>query len=92
MATIAANGGDVSSVIQLNIVVYLKNFSRSVMLRAMLDAAINWIRAGLPMTCLKIVLYRRDPSWLSKDEQGLVKLFTDMRDKIAKIKAIEEVN
>ena len=53
------------------------------MLRAMLDAAINWIRAGLPLKCLKIVLYTRRANKLSEEEAKVVALFNSIKEKVS---------
>ena len=55
------------------------------MLRSMLEAAINWIRAGLPLKCLKIVLYTRRSNKLDDEELGIVALFNDIKDKVIRL-------
>ena len=62
------------------------------MLQAMLDAAINWVRAGLPMKCLKIVLYNRNPSHLSSEEKKLVDLFTKNKAQVEKQQEAAQVS
>ena len=37
----------------------LQGFNKAGICGAMVDAAAHWIRAGLPLRCLKIVLYER---------------------------------
>ncbi len=53
-------------------------------MKAMLEAAVNWIRAGLPMKSLKIVIYRKNPSksrnlYASED---VVAIFEDFKKRI----------
>ena len=55
-------------------------------MRAMLEAAVNWMRAGLPLKTLKIVLYCRNPQRLSDEEQSVVKLFEKMRETVEEAK------
>ena len=62
------------------------------MLEAMLDAAINWIRAGLPMKCLKIVIYTRSARKLSQEEQTLVAAFEKMQRKVEQFQAQQKVS
>ncbi|XP_046575713.1 uncharacterized protein LOC124283733 [Haliotis rubra] len=53
--------------------------SRVSVLRAMVDGACHWIKAGLPLRCLKIVLYASNPYNLSKKDSEAVKLFKDLK-------------
>ncbi|XP_067680129.1 uncharacterized protein [Haliotis asinina] len=53
--------------------------SRVSVLRAMVDGACHWIKAGLPLRCLKIVLYASNPYNLSKKDTEAVKLFKDLK-------------
>ena len=56
------------------------------MMRAILEGAVNWMRAGLPMKCMKIVIYRRDPSKYRRtyNKDDVVELFEKFKSKIEK--------
>ncbi len=51
------------------------------MLRAMLEAATNWIRAGLPLKRLKIVIYTRDLDNPIYGNKEVVELFQKFKNK-----------
>ena len=51
------------------------------MLRLMLDSAIHWIKAGLLLKNLKIVLYSRNPHQYDKSFEGLFNCFQEFKDK-----------
>ena len=60
------------------------------MLTAMIDAAVHWIKAGLPMLNLKIVLYSTDPLLLDHTTEAsrgdeCVKLFLKMKEHYEKM-------
>ena len=64
------------------------------MMRAMLEGAVNWVRAGLPMKRMQIVIYQKTPSktrhTYSKNE--IVQLFEKFKLKIEKTQRQKEVN
>ena len=60
------------------------------MLTAMIDAAVHWIKAGLPMLNLKIVLYSTDPLLLDHTTEAsrgdeCVKLFLKKKEHYEKM-------
>ncbi len=61
-----------------------QHFSQSRMMKAMLEAAVNWVRAGLPMKHLKIVIYQKSPSKnrSSYEAESVVRIFEDFKVKI----------
>ena len=54
---------------------FLQGFNQSGICGAMVDAAAHWIRAGLPLRCLKIVLY-------GKIDKDVVTMFQALKVKI----------
>ncbi|CAH1799149.1 unnamed protein product [Owenia fusiformis] len=56
-----------------------QNFSKIRMMKAMVDAAVNWIKSGLALKCLKIVLYTRRPDKLTSEEVSVVELFAKLK-------------
>ncbi len=51
-------------------------------MRAMLEAATNWIRAGLPMKRLKIVIYTRNLDHMPDENKDVVQMFEKFKTKI----------
>ena len=54
------------------------------MLNAMLDAAVNWMRAGLPLKLLRIVIYTFNTEKLSREHEQLLKLFQEYKKNVEK--------
>ncbi|KAK3763175.1 hypothetical protein RRG08_035857 [Elysia crispata] len=48
-------------------------------LRAMVDGACHWIKAGLPLKCLKLVLYSSNPSKLDEQHELSMKFFKRLK-------------
>ncbi|GFN81164.1 collagen alpha-6(vi) chain [Plakobranchus ocellatus] len=48
-------------------------------LRSMVDVACHWIKAGLPLKCLKLVLYSRNPNELSEKDELCIKFFKRLK-------------
>ena len=48
----------------------LQGFGRVVMLKGMVEAAVNWMKAGLPLRMLKIVLYCRGDNDAALEKAG----------------------
>ncbi|RUS78149.1 hypothetical protein EGW08_014097, partial [Elysia chlorotica] len=48
-------------------------------LKALVDAACHWIKAGLPLKCLKLVLYAPDPSTLDEQNELCMKFFKRLK-------------
>nr|KAG5685787.1 hypothetical protein BaRGS_019850 [Batillaria attramentaria] len=55
--------------------------SEVMILKSIVKAACHWIRAGLPLRCLKVVLYMRNPHQISDGEIQMIKTFTDLKKK-----------
>ncbi|GFS26505.1 collagen alpha-6(VI) chain [Elysia marginata] len=53
--------------------------SVSQVLRAMVDSACHWIKAGLPLKCLKLVLYSPNPSKLDEQNELCMKFFKRLK-------------
>ncbi|KAL8619588.1 hypothetical protein ACOMHN_019644 [Nucella lapillus] len=51
------------------------------MLRTIVSAACHWIKAGLPLRCLKIVIYTNNPHLASQSTQELLEVFTTLKTK-----------
>ena len=67
------------------------------MLAAMIDAAVHWIKAGLPMINLKIVLYSTNPLLLDHSSQAsrgdeCVKLFLKKKEHYEKMAVESKVS
>eukprot|EP00111_Clytia_hemisphaerica_P017752 TCONS_00052511-protein len=62
-----------------------QRYNQKLMLRLIVEASIHWMEIGLPMKELKIVLYQRDTSEVSKVNKILVDLFEEMRQKTNKL-------
>ena len=45
------------------------------MMRAMLEAAVNWMKAGLPLKKLRIVLYSTNPNKIQHEDQDVIQIF-----------------
>ena len=54
------------------------------MLYAILDAAVNWMRAGLPLETLRIVIYSEEPKKISQKHKRLLALFRDFKKAVEK--------
>ncbi|PVD32349.1 hypothetical protein C0Q70_07782 [Pomacea canaliculata] len=50
-------------------------------LRSIVTASCNWIRAGLPLKCLKIVVYTNNPASLSPAQNDLLEIFSKLQKK-----------
>lgn len=50
------------------------------MLKLLVNAAVHWIKAGLPLRCLKIVLFSRNITKKSSDNELLIKLFQNLKE------------
>ena len=64
------------------------------MMRALLEGAVNWVRAGLPMKRMQIVIYQKNPSKTrhTYKKNEVVELFEKFRSKIEKSQRQKEVN
>ncbi|XP_068703080.1 uncharacterized protein [Montipora foliosa] len=58
-----------------------QGYSKSLMLRLILDSAIHWIKAGLLLKNLKIVLHSRNPHQYDTSFEGLFNCFQEFKDK-----------
>ena len=56
-----------------------QGYSRSLMLSLILDSAIHWIKAGLLLKNLKIVVYSRNPQNYDKSFEELFKCFQEFK-------------
>nr|XP_006820675.1 PREDICTED: uncharacterized protein LOC100375438 [Saccoglossus kowalevskii] len=74
-----------------------QGYSETVMLKGMIDAAVNWMKAGLPLRLLKIVVFTRSvkegkmDSANKKHFKGILSLFTALKEQYES-KEIEEKN
>ncbi|XP_077868252.1 uncharacterized protein LOC100375438 [Saccoglossus kowalevskii] len=72
-----------------------QGYSETVMLKGMIDAAVNWMKAGLPLRLLKIVVFTRSvkegkmDSANKKHFKGILSLFTALKEQYES-KEIEE--
>ena len=57
-----------------------QNRSPPVILKAMVEGACQWILAGLPLTCLKLVLFAKNDQIKVKDEEA-VKMFDSLKNR-----------
>ncbi|KAK7104240.1 uncharacterized protein [Littorina saxatilis] len=53
--------------------------SDAIVLRAIVKAACHWIKAGLPLRCLKIVIYTDKPQTISGPQKNLLGLFAKQK-------------
>ncbi len=60
------------------------------MMRAMLEAAVNWIRAGLPLKCFKIVVYG-NPNRIIGEDKEVVAIFQQLKQKFEKLECKPQV-
>ena len=60
-------------------------------LKSIVRAACHWIKAGLPLRCLKIVVYTRDPEHVSCANAELLNSFSQLKAKWEKSKAEEVI-
>jgi hypothetical protein len=60
------------------------------MLKAMVQAAVNWMRAGLPLKLMKIVAYCRDDCRV-RDADKLVAVFDHWTNKVKKMTDVPDV-
>jgi hypothetical protein len=60
------------------------------MFKAMLEAAVNWMRAGLPLQLLKIVIYTRGSAIEADNE--LVEIFDGFKRKVEKLRRLPDVS
>ena len=60
------------------------------MLSAMMQAAVNWMRAGLPLRLLKIVIYARGEA-SSKLNEKLIKIFDGFRSQVKNLPRVPQV-
>ncbi|XP_041353478.1 uncharacterized protein LOC121371556 isoform X2 [Gigantopelta aegis] len=58
----------------------MQNRSPPQILKAMVEGACQWIQAGLPLKCLKLVLFTNNDQIRVKDEDA-VKMFTSLKDR-----------
>lgn len=56
----------------------------------MLEAAVNWMRAGLPLQLLKIVIYTRGSAIEADNE--LVEIFDGFKRKVEKLRRLPDVS
>ena len=63
-------------------------------MRALLEGAVNWVRAGLPMKRMQIVIYQKNPSKTrhTYKKNEVVELFEKFRSKMEKSQRQKEVN
>ncbi|XP_070564247.1 uncharacterized protein [Ptychodera flava] len=70
--------------------------SKSVMLKSMVTAAVNWMKAGLPLRVLKIVLFTRlvtDSNTrpdLGKEFEGVLQLFSALKSRYQESEPVKE--
>lgn len=69
--------------------------SEIMILKSIVKAACHWIKAGLPLRCLKIVLYLRNPLQVSDEDVKMLTCFTGLKkrwetDKDTKVDTIEK--
>ncbi|CAH3154722.1 unnamed protein product, partial [Porites evermanni] len=57
-----------------------QGYSKTLMLRLIMNSAIHWIKAGLSLKTLKIVLFSRNPEKHSKTNEPLFDCFQKMKD------------
>ena len=50
------------------------------MLKLLVNAAIHWMKAGLPLRSLKIVIFSRNIDKINKADQPLFDLFQKLKD------------
>ena len=50
------------------------------MLRLLINAAIHWMKAGLPLRSLKIVIFSRNIDKINKGDQPLFDLFQKLKE------------
>lgn len=60
------------------------------MFKAMLEAAVNWMRAGLPLQLLKIVIYTRGITVDADNE--LLEIFHDFKRRVEKLSRVPDVS
>ncbi|XP_064602108.1 uncharacterized protein LOC135468030 isoform X2 [Liolophura sinensis] len=59
----------------------MQAFSFLTMMRSMVDAACSWMKAGLPLRCLKIVLFSENTDRIPEGIKDLVSLFEKLKSK-----------
>ncbi|XP_013414543.1 uncharacterized protein LOC106176622, partial [Lingula anatina] len=68
----------------------VQSFDPKMMLKAMLDAAVNWIKAGLPMSCLKLVVFAHRPDEINLEKHELWNVFESMKKKYETVTMMPE--
>ncbi|XP_059171978.1 uncharacterized protein LOC131953016 [Physella acuta] len=66
--------------------------SYTTVMAGMVNAACEWIRAGLPLQCLKIVLYSTNPLKLSERDANCLKLFSELKLKWNELENMTEMD
>lgn len=60
---------------------FFQGHAEDLALRSIVTASCNWIRAGLPLKCLKIVVYTNNPASLSPAQNDLLEIFSKLQKK-----------
>ena len=65
-------------------------YPKKLVLRQILKAAVNWIKTGLPLRTLKIVLFSRNPQKEDKSFVPLFQLFEEYKAEVENKDLVEE--
>ena len=58
----------------------MQQFSKNTMLKQLVNAAVQWMKAGLRLRCLKIVLFSRDVSKKDRTHGPLITMFQNLKE------------
>ncbi|XP_032233355.1 uncharacterized protein LOC5508685 isoform X2 [Nematostella vectensis] len=68
-----------------------QGYSEQLVLRQVMNAAIHWMKAGLPLRTLKVVIFARNPEKEDKSHKPLFELFKEYKDKYEDKNIDEEI-
>lgn len=61
----------------------MQGYSKKVVMKQTVKSAVHWIKAGLPLRTLKIVLFSRDPEKKDTVMQPLYDFFQELKQEYA---------
>ena len=61
-------------------IIFIKGYSKALMLRLIINSAIQWIKTGLELKTLKVVLFSRNPTKPDKSHEPLFESFQKLKD------------
>ena len=61
-------------------IIFIKGYSKALMLKLILNSAIQWIKTGLELKTLKVVLFSKNPTKPDKSHEPLFESFQKLKD------------